>query len=347
MNVLILTFGKDLCQKYNSDFLLKQFSVHADNCFVFDILSHEYEKYNKIKSTIYNDFHDALRQQIINNEKSSVESELLSYIKANNINIIFCLNNTAIPYIDKALTNSNLSIPVYSVVIDVSLSLKLSEFVSKYIVFRHQDEKHLLNLGIDIENIIKCSAFSCSNMIDENASVIKPDLLLDSPISLFITVGKNQKLITDFIDAYLNSSLHSNNLIVLFKNNNKMCLELSERYSKHKNIGVLFYPDSANIHIASCDYILIDTDINDIMCSVFCRKPTIIFEEAVSDKPFLKLISKRRYATCETCAAELVRLLENAVINPNVKNNYIMWQNELFEGITFEDLYIDIINNFT
>lgn len=345
MNVLIVTFGNNLCQKYNYDVLSKELTLHGDSCTRFDILESEREMLFSRFNSRKQDYHDLFRSYVVNKRKSSTDNTLKDCIINSEIDVIICLHNTAVTYIESAVKHIERRMLVYSVVIDTKASLNISDAVDRYVVFTRIDFERLESIGVNASQILQCKLFCSSSQLETNVARKKLNMCLDGKIVVFVTYGKDERFVIDFIENFVTLKFSNVNLIVLCKTNSNLSNKINIKFSKYSNIGSLFCSDKENLHIAAADFVVADTNTDDCISAILNNKPLIVHENSVDDKSLLKIFNGKRYLVSEKTAELLSRQLLYTLTDTNVKNNYIMWQKELLE-ITSEDvLYNDIINN--
>lgn len=345
MNILILTFGNDMCQKYNREFLIKQFSRGNHICIDFDILSYEYEMHEKSTLNEIKDFHSLFRSHIMMKKRESVEDRICGIISDNNIDAVISLSNTAVEYIDKVCKSNRFSISVYSVIVDSDLKVKTLDSIEKYVVFSDKDSRKLAEQGIDGDKIIKSGLFGISDIIASETAQNMLNMFLEHPVTVFVTRGTDDVALTKFFNAYMSSLLKNTNLIVLFTENNHLCCKFFDEYCQCENIGIIFHPDAERMYIAAADFVVLDSGTDSAMCALVNHKPLIVFENSYKDKAYLKLLVRNRYAACEKNPEDIVKQLEYAVTDDRARNNYIYWQNELHEIMRDDILYNYVINN--
>jgi hypothetical protein len=216
--------------------------------------------------------------------------------------------------------------------------------VSEYLVISDDDKHILTKLGVPDNKICVCGLIGSENFIpkfDARAEIL---LYSEDDVCVFITDGNDFENVAALFDKILASSLKNMNFVVISKFNKNFCDIFNSRYERHSNIGALFSKKDMKLYISAADYVIVDSDTDDVMCALINNKPLIAVDKNSNKQDLMNFLDKRCLAVVKHENEDVINGLKSLLNIDGLREYMLSSQREVININSDNIIKNDIIN---
>lgn len=339
INVLILSYGDNLGQKYISYYLKQLFSDNCINSEFLDVSLCEYEIINQKINADPKDYHNYMR--IVNNsELSYVIDRIHRTVFQKNIDVIICLSAYLDHYITHLFEDKKINKAVIFFLFDCFGIEGDTKYVDKYLIASKEDADKLYSVGIPNEKVVVTGIPGNKFVMSKFDAREKLFMYLEDTVCTFLTDDYDVEFVYSLIDTFIASAASDKNLIVACTNSQNLCQSINFRYKKYRNIAAVYVFDSTVPHIAASDVLIVNTHIKDAIVGLVNDIPTIAVTSRINDRKFMKYLSERMIMLFDDKPTRIIKLLESVLFIPALRNDLSVYRKD----VVFSDTDINIIN---